>query len=394
MDRFALVRLVDRALLLQDAFGRREPPGRPHARRFHEPSERVIADPAGLLHAPSSRNGAGEMRDVPPPGRDDVERLLEPAGDREVDDADHPHQEGCGHEPGERQEPVVLEHRRDRGTILLVPSARAAVAVIGRSRRRPGDAHPRQRRHHHSVSGDPDPPAEVEIGMRTVEALVPYPDSLPRFSSDQHRCRRDAEDLEDSVELPLIDLARLQRGCGMAEAVRGSADIAQRTRIILVDDLGADGPDVLDADPDRGLHQPADGIPVERRRRLDDEDEVGALRHRTVERGANRSNGSERPLVPQDAPRAERAIEQLPRLLVGSVVDREDAEARVRLVRKREQAIAQPRGSPGPDHEQREHARCGRAGGGEGCGWRGHPGGRLRRGGSLAAGPSRVEMAG
>ncbi len=270
---------------------------------------------------------------------------------------------------------VVLEHRRDRGTILLVPSARAAVAVIVCSRRS-GDAHPRQRRHHHSVSGDPDPPAEVEIGMRAVETLVPYPDALPRFSRDQHRRGRDAEDLEDSIELPLIDLARLERGCGMAEAVRGSADIAQRTRIVLVDDLGTDDPHVLDADPDRRLHQPADGIPVERRRRLDDEDEVGAFRHRAVERGANRANGSERPLVPQDASRAERAMEQLPRLLVGSVVDREDAEARVGLVREREQALAQPRGSPGLDHEQREHAWCGRAGGREGCGWRGHPGGR------------------
>src|SRR5688572_7808583 len=99
--------------------------------------------------------------------------------------------------------------------------------------------------------------------MRAVEALVPHPDPLPRLSSDQHRGRRDAEDLEHPVELPLIDLARLQRGCGMAEAVGGSADIAQRTWIVLVDDLGADDSDVLDADPDRGLHQPADGIPVE-----------------------------------------------------------------------------------------------------------------------------------
>ena len=162
----------------------------------------------------------------------------------------------------------------------------------------------------------------------------------------------------------------------MAEAVGRATDVTQRSRIVLVDDLRADDPHVLDTDPHRRLHQPRHRISIERRGRLEDQDEVRALRHRAVERFAHRVGGSEGSLVAQHAARPQRSVEELPRSVVRVIVDGQHAESRVGLVREGEEAIAQPGCGSRPDHDQREHAGCGRAGRRDGCGgWRGHPDG-------------------
>jgi hypothetical protein len=98
----------------------------------------------------------------------------------------------------------------------------------------------------------------------------------------------------------------------MAEPIGGSADVSQEPRTILVNDLRADDPHVLDADPHRGFHEPAHGIPVERRGGVDDQDEVRATRHRAVESDTHGARGSEPALVLQHSPRAEGSMEHLP----------------------------------------------------------------------------------
>ena len=257
-------------------------------------------------------------------------------------------------------------------------SKRAPRLVSRPGVRRAGVAHADtgERRHQHAVPGDPDAPAEVQIRVREIEAFVPHPRPLPRVARDEHRGRRHAQHLEDAIELSLIDLPRLQRRCGVAEAVRRATDVTQRSWIVLVDDLRADDPHVLDTDPHRRLHQPRHRISIERRGRLEDQDEVRALRHRAVERFAHGVGGPEGSLVAQHAARPQRSVEELPRSLVRVIVDGQHTESRVGLVREGEEAITQPGCGSRPDHDQREHAGCGRAGRRDGCGgWRGHPDG-------------------
>jgi hypothetical protein len=215
LDRFAFVGLVDRALLLEDAFGRREPTRRSETGRLHETPQRAVTGPPGLLDTPAPRQRAREVREVPPPARGDIQCFLESTAEREVGDADRAHQERSRQDPQQRQEPVVLEHRGDRGTVLLVPLAAARTA--GRcaaaslfARRLLADPHARERCHQDAVAGDPHAPAQVQVRVRAIEPLVPQARSLPRLARDQHRRRRHAQDLEDAVELPLVDLAGLQ----------------------------------------------------------------------------------------------------------------------------------------------------------------------------------------
>ena len=251
----------------------------------------------------------------------------------------------------ERQEPVVLEHRGDRGAVLLVPlggrdrgvaARRCSPAVRRRRARGRAASSTRGSRRPGCASTGPGPRARDRAARPTAP---PAPTRRARSASrpsDTHSTSRTRSNCPWSISPGCSDDA----GWPNRSAERPMS--RSEPRIVLVDDLRADDPHVLDADPDRRLHEPADGIPVERRGRLDDQDEVGALRHRAVERGAHGAGGPERALVPQHPSRAERSIEQLPRSVVRAVVDREDAEPRVRLVREREEAVAQPRGSPGP----------------------------------------------
>ena len=120
LDRLAFVGLVDRALFLEDPLGRREhrgdrtPGDSMNGRRSRSRTRRAF-----WKISSASRDGAGEMREVPPPRGDDIERFVESAAEREVHDADRPHQERGRDEPRERQDAVVLEHRRDRRAVLL-----------------------------------------------------------------------------------------------------------------------------------------------------------------------------------------------------------------------------------------------------------------------------------
>ena len=144
----------------------------------------------------------------------------------------------------------------------------------------------------------------------------------------------------------------------MAESIGRATDIPQRSGVVPVHDLGAHDPDVLHADPDGRLDEPRHRILVERCTGVDDQDEVGALRDRSLERGANRTSGPEPLLVRQHPTRPERATQHLPRGFVGSVIHREHPDPRIGLMRQREQAITQPRRRSRADHDQREHAWC------------------------------------
>jgi hypothetical protein len=215
----------------------------------------------------------------------------------------------------------------------------------------------RQRCHEDTEAGDAHPPAEVEVIVVAGQTFVEQARSLPRVPRHEHRARRDVEHLEDAVVLPLVHLAVDERRVRVPERVRRATDLAQDARVVPVDHLRAHDADALDAlDALGGLEHPGDGIGSERRVVVDDQQVVSRIRHREVDRRADRL-GQPRVLGDrQDARRSERLLEQLRRTVVGRHVDRDDRHPRMRLLRERLQTVAQPR-DPVADDEHREHGR-------------------------------------
>src|SRR5438034_3277995 len=135
-----------------------------------------------------------------------------------------------------------------------------------------------------------------------------------------------------------------------------------------VDDLRAHDPDPLGARQHGGLNEPGDGLGIE-------DGVVVQKKHEIRFGGDGMGDGvveatrkSETDVVPQDPALAEGLHEQLVRAVGGGVVDREDADARVRLCREGLEALAEPLGrvSDRKDDEDRGGA-LGRRGGCRGC---------------------------
>jgi hypothetical protein len=127
-------------------------------------------------------------------------------------------------------------------------------------------------------------PTEVEILVPAVQALVEQADPLPRVARDQHGARRHAQHFDHAIELPLIDLARLQRGVRVTEPIRGAADLPEQPRFLPVDDLGPDDADVLHAHADRRLDETRHRIGVERGVVVQHQEVVGGPRRGDLER--------------------------------------------------------------------------------------------------------------
>src|SRR5205085_5046195 len=229
--------------------------------------------------------------------------------------------------------------------------------------------------------------APTQIDVVHAEPFVVEADPLPHGSVDQHRATVDGEHVEDPVELPLIDLAGLQRRDGVPEPVDGPADIAKLARVIEIHDLGADDPGRLGLHGGR-LNEIGHGVLVKDGVAVQQQDVVGRGDDGLLQRRGEGA-GVSQPVIVADHPRrAEGSLEELVRLVVGRVVDREDAERLVRLAREGVQAGSKRRVCR-PNDQDREHRwRTGRRArlrdGRAGCG---HGEARRSRGGEPSTRP-------
>src|SRR5207249_8403267 len=95
----------------------------------------------------------------------------------------------------------------------------------------------RGRRHEDVESRELRAPAEVEVLERMREAFVRWTDLRPRVLRDEHGAGGDETDLADPVVLALVDLPRLERGVGIAEAVGRHPDLPQDPPVDRIEDL-------------------------------------------------------------------------------------------------------------------------------------------------------------
>ena len=102
-----------------------------------------------------------------------------------------------------------------------------------------------------------------------------------------------------------VDLAGLQRGVRVPEAVGGSSDVAQRPGLVPVDDLGPDDTDVGDAHPDGRLDETRHRVGVERRVVVHDQEVVRVAHGGDLERGSDRTRQAGPVIERQDAAFAE-----------------------------------------------------------------------------------------
>ena len=172
----------------------------------------------------------------------------------------------------------------------------------------------------------------------------------------------------------------------MAEAIGGTADVAQQARVVPVDDLGAHDADVIHARQAHGrLDHVGDALGVDRGVVVQEEEEVRLVRDRMRLRGRQRTG--EAAVVGQrdHAALPQRLDQEFARTVGGSVVDGHHGEAGIRLRGERGQGLAQPSGRV-PDDE--DHQDGGRALRGDGGGGLGHAT-RFLRGAEASTVPAR-----
>ena len=199
-------------------------------------------------------------------------------------------------------------------------------------------SHPDARRHEHLPAGQARTPRDVD--RIAVQSVVVQTEPLPYLFGDEHRAAVDREDLEHAIELTLIDLPGLQRRHRVPEAIDRTPDIAQRARVLQVHDLRAD-----DADPLRSLQrgrldEVGDGVGVEHRVSVQEQDVVGRRGHRQGQRDVEGSAVPKRVFVADHPLRTEGSDEEVMGLVGRRIVDREDAEGGVGLRGERMEAFA------------------------------------------------------
>jgi hypothetical protein len=230
------------------------------------------------------------VQEVPPPGRQEVEGVLEPPRQDQVEHPGHAEDHVDGQEPQQREDAVVLEHRGQRGALGVVAGAPGwlllgPLAATGRVPVASG----RERRHEYTEAGQARPPAEVQIVVVAGEALVEGSRPLPRLARDQHDGGGHEQDLEHPVVLALVQLALLQGGVRVAEPVGRAPHLPEHPRLVPVDDLGADDAHAFHGlDAFGGLEEAFDGIGRERRVVVHQQEVVGGLGGRELGRGGKR----------------------------------------------------------------------------------------------------------
>ena len=252
--------------LVQELLRALEPPREPERGR-HERPDLAIGHRADGLGPDPPAERPRQVQEVPPPGGQEVEGVLEPPRQDQEEHPGHAEHHVDGQEPQQREDAVVLEHRGQRGALGVVAGAPGGLLLgpLAASGRVPV-AGGRERRHEHPEAGQARPPAEVQVVVVAGEALVERPRPLPRLARDEHDGGGHEQDLEHPVVLPLVQLAVLQGGVGVAEPVGRAPHLPEHPRLVPVDDLGADDAHAFDAlDALGGLEEAFDGIGRERR---------------------------------------------------------------------------------------------------------------------------------
>ena len=199
--------------------------------------------------------------------------------------------------------------------------------------------HPGARRHEHLPAGQARTPREVD--RIAVQSVVVQTEPLPHLFGDEHRAAVDREDLEHAIELALIDLPGLQRRHRVPEAIDRTPDVAQGAWVLQVHDLRADDADTLRSLQPGRFDKVGDGVGVEHRVAVQEQDVVGRSGHRQGQRDAERSGIPERVFVADHPLRTEGPDEEVMGLVGRRIVDREDAEGGVGLRRERVETFAE-----------------------------------------------------
>ena len=247
--------------LVQELLRALEPP-RETERGRHERPDLAIGHRTDGLGSDPPAERPRQVQEVPPPGRQEVEGVLEPPRQGQEEDPGHTEHHVDGKQPQQGEDAVVLEHRGQRGALGVVAGAPGGLllgplAAGGRVPVAGGG----ERRHEHPEAGQARPPAEVQVVVVAGEALVERPRPLPRLARDEHDGGGHEQDLEHAVVLPLVQLAVLQGGVGVAEPVGRAPHLPEHPRLVPVDDLGADDAHAFDAlDALGGLEEAFDRI--------------------------------------------------------------------------------------------------------------------------------------
>ena len=114
-------------------------------------------------------------------------------------------------------------------------------------------AHRGRRGHHHRRTGQPGPPAQVQVLAVQVDIGVKAVERREQVGAHQRGGTGDEKHVPDGVVLALIQLAAFHQRSGLAEPVTSHAQCQQSAGIVVLDQLGANHPGV---GPERlGHHQ-------------------------------------------------------------------------------------------------------------------------------------------
>ncbi len=106
------------------------------------------------------------------------------------------------------QPQVHLRAARNRGAAHIVRTAHHVL--------HPGAGHD-----HHTVSGQPVPPAEVDVVACSRERMVEPAERIPYVAAHQHAGRVDRKDIAAAVVLPLVQFIDVDKGQALGPAARG-----------------------------------------------------------------------------------------------------------------------------------------------------------------------------
>jgi len=143
--------------------------------------------------------------------------------------------------------------------------------------------------------------------------------------------------------LSVVEFTLLQRRVREAEPVRGLPDLAEHLGPVPVDHLRPHHADILD--PLRRFDQPGDRVGRQQRVVVEEQDVIGGRGQVRCEAAGQRGGEPDVLVQPDDPLGAEGLLEQMGRIVGGTVVDGEHAEPRMGLVGKAEQALREPRGA-------------------------------------------------
>ena len=276
--------------------------------------------------------------------------MAEPPGESRADQVDQAqddaHRDGPPPAPqlGVGQDHAGLVAGLVAGAVLERASIREALAVANG---RPGAEL-------HRCPGDVDPPAQVDVLSEEGDLGAEPVDRGEQVRAHEHACGRHREDVTGAVVLGLVELTRVDQRHRAAEDVDGEADRSQHVLIVPVDELGTDhagvGPERLGDHRGHRVGTQADVV-------VHEQQERGSLdRHQGLV-----GRGREPPVLGESTDEGGRQHVGHPGggVVDGPVVDDEQGEVLVVLVRDGREALLEPVPRIAGDHDRDDRRRSG-----------------------------------